>query len=94
MLHNVGDQHITALQASFQYSDTFNITNDITVKQYGGVIDKQNAIEIVVSEVFYNHFFCLSKQKLIWSDRMSEQRRPMPKTVDGNKPLNQQICII
>ena len=68
MLHNV-DQYITALQASVQYSDKLNITNETIVKQYGGVIDQHknliyigNAIEFVSYEVcryFYITIFQL-----------------------------------
>ena len=68
MLHNV-DQYITALQASVQYSDKSNITNETIVKQYGGVIDQHknliyigNAIEFVSYEVcryFYITIFQL-----------------------------------
>ena len=69
MLPNAGNQYIKTLQDSFQYSDTLSISNDTTVKQYGGVIDQHktlvyvgNAVEIVVSEVceyFYATIFQL-----------------------------------
>ena len=67
-LHNV-DHSITALQTSFQYSNKLNITNETTVKQYGGVIDQHknliyigNAVEFVSSEVcgyFYITIFSI-----------------------------------
>ena len=54
-LPNVGDQCITALQASFQYSDTLNISNETTVRQYRRVIDQNKKIGNAVETLYLRY---------------------------------------
>ena len=54
-LPNVGDDYITALQASFQYSDTLNISNETTVRQYGRVIDQNKKLGNAVETLYLRY---------------------------------------